>query len=82
LDNRKGSLSPIFNKSRNIIFRLCDNGLSDSDNLPPPDVIAQEIVADLEAALDEFRLIAEDSGSSKKDSGSIWRYRRLHPGFS
>jgi type I restriction enzyme M protein len=30
--------------------------------LPPPDVIAQEIVEDLEAALEQFRLIAEDLG--------------------
>ena len=30
------------------------------DNLPPPDVIAQEIVDDLEAALEQFRLIAGD----------------------
>ena len=34
--------------------------LADSDNLPPPDVIAQEIVEDLEAALEQFRLIASD----------------------
>ena len=31
-----------------------------SDKLPPPDVIAQEIVDDLEAALEQFRLIAVD----------------------
>jgi len=30
--------------------------------LPPPDVIAQEIVDDLEAALEQFRLIANDLG--------------------
>lgn len=30
------------------------------DNLPPPEVIAQEIVDDLEAALEQFRLIAGD----------------------
>ena len=36
--------------------------LADSDNLPPPDVIAQEIVDDLEAALEQFRLIAADLG--------------------
>ena len=29
------------------------------ENLPPPDVIAQEIVEDLEAALAEFAAIAE-----------------------
>ncbi len=44
--------------------------LADSDNLPPPDVIAQEIVEDLEAALEQFRLIeadlAESSGAGVK----------------
>ncbi|MFN9209444.1 MAG: SAM-dependent DNA methyltransferase, partial [Betaproteobacteria bacterium] len=42
------------------IFWLKDESLADSDNLPPPDVIAQEIVQDLEAALEQFRLIAAD----------------------
>ncbi len=42
------------------IFWLRDESLADSDNLPPPDVIAQEIVDDLEAALEQFRLIAGD----------------------
>jgi type I restriction enzyme M protein len=42
------------------IFWLKDESLADSDNLPPPEVIAQEIVEDLEAALEQFRLIAED----------------------
>jgi type I restriction enzyme M protein len=47
------------------IFWLRDETLADSDNLPPPDVIAQEIVDDLEAALEQFRLIAGDlSGSA------------------
>jgi type I restriction enzyme M protein len=36
--------------------------LAKTDNLPPPDVIAQEIVEDLEAALEQFRLIAADLG--------------------
>jgi type I restriction enzyme M protein len=44
------------------IFWLRDDALADSDNLPPPDVIAQEIVDDLEAALEQFRLIATDLG--------------------
>jgi type I restriction enzyme M protein len=38
---------------------LRDESLEDSDNLPPPDVLAQEIVEDLEAALSEFAQIAE-----------------------
>jgi type I restriction enzyme M protein len=47
------------------IFWLRDETLADSDNLPPPDVIAQEIVDDLEAALEPFGLIAEDLRSSR-----------------
>ncbi len=46
------------------IFWLRDDTLADSDNLPPPDVIAQEIVDDLEAALEQFRLIAADLGAA------------------
>jgi type I restriction enzyme M protein len=42
------------------IFWLRDESLSDSDNLPAPEIIAQEIVEDLEAALEQFRLIAGD----------------------
>lgn len=42
------------------IFWLKDDGLADNDNLPPPEVIVQEIVDDLEAALEQFRLIAGD----------------------
>lgn len=36
------------------------HSLEDSANLPDPDVLAQEIVADLEAALEQFATIAED----------------------
>ncbi|NKE64838.1 SAM-dependent DNA methyltransferase [Ramlibacter sp. RBP-2] len=45
------------------IFWLKDESLADSDNLPAPDVIAQEIVEDLQAALEQFRLIAGDLGA-------------------
>jgi type I restriction enzyme M protein len=38
---------------------LRDESLEDMENLPPPEVIAQEIVDDLEAALAEFALIAD-----------------------
>lgn len=41
---------------------LRDEGLADSDNLPPLDVVARAIVEDLEAALEQFRLIAGDLG--------------------
>ena len=44
------------------IFWLKDDSLADSDNLPAPGVIAQEIVEDLQAALEQFKLIAGDLG--------------------
>jgi type I restriction enzyme M protein len=47
------------------IFWLRDETLTDSDNLPPPEVIAQEIVDDLEAALEQFSLIAGDLGAER-----------------
>jgi len=50
------------------IFWLKDESLAGSDNLPPPDVIAQEIVEDLEAALEQFREISADLGV-KETSG-------------
>ena len=57
------------NKARENIDRLLtnfwlrDKSLEDSDNLPDPDVLAQEIVEDLEAALEQFREIAADLGA-------------------
>jgi type I restriction enzyme M protein len=47
------------------IFWLRDESLEDSDNLPDPGVIAREIVEDLQAALEQFRLIAEDLGDEE-----------------
>jgi len=47
------------------IFWLRDESLEDCDNLPDPDVLAQEIVDDLEAALEQFREIAMDLGGQK-----------------
>ncbi len=44
------------------IFWLKDESLEDSENLPAPGVIAAEIVEDLESALEQMRLIAEDLG--------------------
>ena len=38
---------------------LRDASLEDMDDLPPPDVLAQEIVDDLEAAIAEFAAVAE-----------------------
>ncbi len=42
------------------IFWLKDESLEESENLPDPDVLAKEIVEDLEAALEQFREIAND----------------------
>ena len=39
-----------------------------SDNLPDLDVIAQEIVEDLEAALEQFREIVGDLGEKSASS--------------
>ena len=44
------------------IFWLRDESLQETANLPDPDVLAVEIVDDLEAALEQFRAIAEDLG--------------------
>ena len=40
------------------IFWLRDESLEDVDNLPSPDILAAEIVEDLQAALSEFAEIA------------------------
>ena len=42
------------------IFWLKDESLGDSADLPAPDVIAREIWEDLQAAMEQFALIAED----------------------
>ena len=52
------------------IFWLRDESLSESDNLPDPDVLAQEIVDDLEAALEQFREIAGDLGNNGEKAAS------------
>jgi type I restriction enzyme M protein len=49
------------------IFWLKDESLEDSENLPAPGVIAVEIVEDLESALEQMRLIAEDLGETIPD---------------
>jgi len=45
---------------------LRDESLEDVDNLPPPEVIAQEIVEDLQAALAEFEAIAVSLASREQ----------------
>jgi type I restriction enzyme M protein len=51
------------------IFWLKDDSLSESENLPDPDVLAAEIVTDLEAALEQFREIATDLGNEPSKAG-------------
>jgi type I restriction enzyme M protein len=48
------------------IFWLKDDSLEDSDNLPAPEVIAQEMIEDLEGALEQLRAIATDLRTSEK----------------
>jgi hypothetical protein len=51
-----------------------------SNNLPDPEVLAQEIVEDLEAALEQFCEIATDlSADVLTDKGSISALLQLHP---
>jgi len=47
------------------IFWLRDESLEDSANLPDPDVLAREIIEDLEAALQQFKGIAEELGEEE-----------------
>ncbi|MFO0889883.1 MAG: class I SAM-dependent DNA methyltransferase [Isosphaeraceae bacterium] len=42
------------------IFWIKDKSLEDAENLPEPDELAQEIAADLQAALEQFALIAAE----------------------
>ncbi|MFF4605776.1 N-6 DNA methylase [Streptomyces sp. NPDC001339] len=44
-----------------------DPALEDADSLLPPEVIAQEIVQDLQAALDDFKAIAQALGGEVTD---------------
>ena len=45
---------------------LRDESLEDTDNLPDPAILAAEIVEDLQAALDQFALIAADLARTRK----------------
>jgi type I restriction enzyme M protein len=52
-----------------VLFFDKDDSLAGCDNLLPPEVIAQEIVEDLQAALEQFRLIASDLGADVAEAG-------------
>ena len=47
------------------IFWLRDESLEDSENLPPPDQIAEEIMEDLRAALEQLEEIEADLGAGQ-----------------
>jgi type I restriction enzyme M protein len=47
------------------IFWRKDESLEDSDNLPEPEVLAAEIVENLEAALEQFKSIYEELGKDQ-----------------
>ena len=50
-----------FHRPENLdIFWLKDDALEESANLPAPEIIAADITADLEAAMEQFATIAED----------------------
>jgi type I restriction enzyme M protein len=51
---------------------LRDPDAENGDNLPPPEVIAQEIVEDLQAALNEFAAVAEalEAAKAARDEGT------------
>lgn len=49
------------------ILCLRDESLEESDNLPDPGVLAQDIVEDLESALEQFREIVEDLGEEQDE---------------
>ena len=57
---------------------LRDSELEDSDNLPAPEVIAQEIVDDLQAALDEFAAVAESLALRSAHRGDDTEGHRDH----
>lgn len=50
------------------IFWLKDDSLEDIDSLPEPDVLAQEIVDNLEAALEHFRGVSEELAPEEADT--------------
>ena len=61
--------STLVQKLWNYCNVLRDDALADSDILPAPEIIAQEIVDDLEAALEQFRLIAGDlNGGNRSEA--------------
>jgi len=50
------------------VFWLKDDSQEDSDSLPAPDILATEIVAELEGALEQFRDVVEGADVGKTDA--------------
>jgi len=59
------------------IFWLRDESLADTADLPEPDVLAAEIVEDLQAALEQFREIAEDLRVKPSNQRQVGWYSML-----
>jgi hypothetical protein len=62
---RSGVFSQCRDKDSLGIFCLRDESLEEPDNLPDPDVLAQEIVEDLKAALEMTRTLGRSCGRSR-----------------
>lgn len=45
-----------------------DQSLADIENLPPPDVIAEEIVDELSSALAQFEAVASELRANEEDA--------------
>lgn len=61
----KARRSRSYQASPERVFWLKDEALEESAYLPAPEIIAADIAADLEAALEQFATIAEDLNSPK-----------------
>ncbi len=53
------------------IFWLKDESLEETENLPEPSVIADDIVSNLESALEQFRAITEQRGDDDADQAGV-----------
>lgn len=58
---RRYTIDDIFSRDKTSldIFWLKDKSLADLDNLPTPDVLAAEIIENLQSALESFRELQE-----------------------
>lgn len=54
------------------IFWLKDDSLADLENLPDPDIIANEIIENIEAGLESFREIVEGLNNKQNDKSLIF----------